>query len=94
MQRISKQDLINYINDGKKTPVIITDEGVERYALIDMDDYDILMEAKEIMEAPLVFVDEQMEDTPLYSEEAYQEACERFIDMFTKLFGPDTEKMN
>ena len=94
MQRISKEDLMAYIEEGKKTPVIITEDGIERYALIDMHDYDVLMEAKDLMETPVFVLDGEPEDTPLYSSEAYQEACERFIDMFTKLFGPDTEKMN
>ena len=93
MHKIPKQDLMAYIEEGKETPVIITDNGQDRYALIDMHDYDILMEAKDLETTTIAF-DTDGEGDVLYSSEDYQEACERFINMFNKLFGPDTEKMN
>ena len=92
MQKISKEDLMTYIEEGKKTPVIITENGIERYALIDMYDYETLMEAKDLINTTIAI--EGAEDELLYSSEDYQEACEQFINMFNKLFGPDTEKMN
>ncbi len=86
MHKISKQDLMTYIEEGKETPVIITDDGWDLYALINMDDYETLMEAKELM------ADDA--EAAFYNSKEYRDACEKFITIFNKLFGPDTEKMN
>ncbi len=91
MNKISKEDLMAYIEEGMATPVIITEDEEDCYALIDMYDYDMLMMIKAFFGSIMTIGD----DVALIDDDTdHQEMADRYAAMFDKIFGPDTEKMN